>query len=434
MKRILFLTFLAFLAPAAGAALALTPQEVVHQAKPSIVRIEVVGVVPADPKVKGATDRKLTCTGTGFIVSGDGFVVTNSHVAHPPGVVWKEEPTLRLMFPEDGFKHTVRLVAHDPLSDLAVLKIGWKPQDGDFRGLFEPNGKLKALHWADPAKMEVGEDVLAIGFAREQEGQPTVTKGIVSGVGRQFATRGLDGRPMVFGDLVQTDAAINPGNSGGPLLNLRGEVVGVNTYRFGAIVDQDAAGRLRELDTTEGINFARSARSAQPISERLQAGPIRRVDLGAVLGTVTRERSEGLSLFQGAVIGELAPDAPLEKAGARKYDVITSVQGGANPADVYIDSISHNRKSNEYSAYWMVTCEGDVYNSLAQIPRDKKVTLYVVRPPAAVIAALEKGRPMPGDQKIEGELRTVELSGSPADPKPTFNELDLRLNPFLITK
>jgi S1-C subfamily serine protease len=266
---------------------------------------------------------------------------------------------------------------------------------------------MQALAWAAPDTIAVGEDAVAVGFARGQGGQPTVTRGIVSAVGRHFEVRGPDGRPVFFSDLIQTDAAINPGNSGGPLLNRRGEVIGVNTYRFGLSVEQDAeTARLRRLDTTEGINFARSSRSAGPLVARLTRGPIRRPDLGVRLGTVTRQISRDLSLFQGALIAALAPHSVLRQGGAKPFDVITRVEAGVNPWALYV-----RPQPGASSATWHVESEGDLHTAMAQIPPRTEVTLYIARPPKEVLAALEKGEPVPDrGQWLSAELVFVKFT------------------------
>jgi S1-C subfamily serine protease len=391
-----------------AAAQEMTIVEVGRRAKPSIVRVEVSGpVVVLDEQTKRPVERLVGGGGTGFIIDGDGYIVTNSHVVRPPSLVWKGEPDIRLEFVgkiPHFYEFQVRLVAHDPLSDLAVLKVDWsrRPPDGssDPDDLFA-QGKMKALAWAAPDTIAVGEDAVAVGFARSQGGQPTVTRGIVSAVGRQFEARGPDGRLVFFSDLIQTDAAINPGNSGGPLLNRCGEVIGVNTYRFGLSVEQDTeTARLRAIDTTEGINFARSSRSAGPIVARLTKGPIQRPDLGVQLRTVTRQISKDLSLFQGTLITELAPHSVLRHGGAQKFDVITRVDAGVNPWELYV-----RPQPGQYSATWHVESEGDLHTAMAQIPPQTQVTLYVARPLTEVLAALEKGEPFPS----RGEWRAAEL-------------------------
>ena len=144
------------------------------------------------------------------------------------------------------------------MADLAVLQL--------------PAGLLKPLKFARADRIEVGEDVFAVGFAHALAGEPTVTKGIVSAVGRSFSDPGVEA-----GDLIQTDTAINHGNSGGPLMNMAGEVVGVNTYTMAHPDDAQ----------TQGMFLARSSgTAARFVQAIIQDGRVTRGNLGAKVETV----------------------------------------------------------------------------------------------------------------------------------------------------
>jgi S1-C subfamily serine protease len=360
----------------------MTTAELVRQVKPCIVRIEVSGtVVLTNPNSQEKAEEPDGGCGTGFFFHEDGYIATNSHVVRSSKGVWKSAPDIRA---EDdrGIRHQARLLAHDPLSDLAVLKI-----DRDQL----PDGRARFLKWADPAKIEVGEDVVAIGFARSQEGPPSVTKGIVGGLGRQVPAL-LDGRITYFSDLIQTDAAINPGNSGGPLLNMRGEVVGVNTLRPDTRVTQDAGTReVLEVDPTFGIGFARSCESAAPIVELLKDRTLRRPDLGAQLRTITRGMSRKLPLSQGLVLVDLGSESLLKKAGARPFDQIVWVQGRVGPTEPEVNS-----RPAVHIESWRMMCEGDFHTALALIARKTDVALHIMRPSKDVLGRLLRPRDATG--------------------------------------
>ena len=173
-------------------------------------------------------------SGSGVVFDSRGYILTNNHVVEN-----FEAVTVTL---DDARQYEAEVVGVDRLTDLAVLKI-----DGD---------SFPSVSWGDPSGLRVGDWVIAIGNALALPGGPTVTVGVISGLDRVFQVRG---DPQLYG-LVQTDASINPGNSGGPLLNLQGEVVGINT----AVARGDRTGR-----DVEGVGFAVGADTAVPVAQRL---------------------------------------------------------------------------------------------------------------------------------------------------------------------
>ncbi len=223
--------------------------------------------------------------GSGFILSEDGYIVTNNHVvekASDIGVIL-----------EDGENYKAKVIGRDPKTDVALLKI-------------EPKHKLPAVTLGDSDKLEIGDWVIAVGnpFGLGH----TVTQGIVSAKGRSLGLGAYD-------DFIQTDAAINPGNSGGPLFNLQGQVVGVNT----AIV---AGG--------QGIGFAIPINSAKNIITQLKGtGKVVRGWLGVLVQQITPEIAEGLGLSEpkGALVSDVTPGSPAEKAGIKRQDIITEFNG-----------------------------------------------------------------------------------------------------------
>jgi serine protease Do len=225
--------------------------------------------------------------GSGVIVSPDGYVLTNSHVV-------KGADTIKVTL-GDGRDLTAKVVGTDPQSDLAVIKIDAKD--------------LPAITFADSDKVEVGDLVLAVGnpFGIGQ----TVTSGMVSGLGR--ATMGLD-----YEDFIQTDAAINPGNSGGALVDAEGRLVGVNT----AILSRTGG--------FQGIGFAIPANLARNVMEQLVAtGKVVRGYLGVTMQDINADLADQFKLATrtGALVSDVVPDSPAEKAGLKGGDVITQLQG-----------------------------------------------------------------------------------------------------------
>ncbi|MDG9856564.1 MULTISPECIES: DegQ family serine endoprotease [Pseudomonas] len=231
--------------------------------------------------------REAQSLGSGFIISDDGYILTNNHV-----VADADEILVRL---SDRSEHKAKLVGADPRSDVAVLKI-------DAKGL--PTLKL-----GDSDKLKVGEWVLAIGspFGFDH----SVTAGIVSAKGRSLPNEN-------YVPFIQTDVAINPGNSGGPLLNLQGEVVGINSQIF-----TRSGGFM-------GLSFAIPIDVALNVADQLKAGgKVNRGWLGVVIQEVNKDLAEsfGLDKPAGALVAQLVEDGPAAKGGLQVGDVILSLNG-----------------------------------------------------------------------------------------------------------
>ena len=225
--------------------------------------------------------------GSGVIVTKDGYILTNNHVVDNADKV-----TVTL---NDGREFTAKVIGKDPKSDLAVIKIDAHD--------------LPAIVFADSAKSEIGDVVLAIGnpFAIGQ----TVTMGIISATGR--ATMGLD-----YEDFIQTDAAINPGNSGGALVDAEGRLIGINT----AIYSRGGG--------NQGIGFAIPTDLARGIMVSLiEYGKVTRGYLGVRIQDITPLLAKEFDLKndQGALVGEVVPNGPADKAGLKDGDVIISFNG-----------------------------------------------------------------------------------------------------------
>ena len=239
---------------------------------------------------------KTKALGSGIVVDRDGHIVTNEHVV-------RDAASLRVILP-DGEEVVGVSVGVDELTDLAVLKIS----DHD----------LVPVKFGDSSSLRPGQRVIAIGSALGGF-RNTVTVGVVSGLGRQVIP---EGKEYALEGLIQTDAAINHGNSGGPLLNIRGEVIGVNTILI-----------RRERDSEEivqGISFAIPSNTVQEIVDQLIAnGRVPRPYLGAETHLVTPEikATYALSVDHGARVEAVAPGSPAEAAGLRHGDVILAVDG-----------------------------------------------------------------------------------------------------------
>jgi serine protease Do len=228
--------------------------------------------------------------GTGMVIDQQGHILTNHHVV---GGATKIQVLLA-----SGEEYPAKLVGTDPKTDLAVVKV-------------EAKGSLPHVTFGDSDKIEVGEWVVAIGHPRGLD--QTVTQGIISAKHR----RGIND-PSSYEDFLQTDAAINPGNSGGPLLNLSGQVIGVNA----AIASQSGG--------SEGIGFAIPSNMAIHVARQLIArGKVERGWLGVSVQDLTPDiaRSLGVSGTAGALIAEVVKGSPADKAGLRGGDVIVSFGG-----------------------------------------------------------------------------------------------------------
>ncbi|RWO13729.1 MAG: Do family serine endopeptidase [Mesorhizobium sp.] len=238
------------------------------------------GLGPAQPQVREAL-------GSGFVISSDGYIVTNSHVvaeASEIHVVFSDKETL-----------PAQLVGRDPATDLAVLKI-------------EPRPNMTTTAWGDSDAVQPGAWTIAIGSPFGLGG--TVTVGVLSA-----RSRDINAGP--YDDFLQTDASINRGNSGGPLFNARGEVIGVNT----AIVSPTGG--------SIGIGFAVPSRTARNVVDQLiRTGRIERGFIGVRLQEITPSIAEALGIpGEGALVASVEPGSPAEQAGIQAGDVITRFNG-----------------------------------------------------------------------------------------------------------
>ena len=243
---------------------------------PSVVRVEAVGT-------------RRGGTGSGVIISSDGFVLTNSHVvqgASAARLTTSEQQTIE-----------ARVLGDDPHTDLALLQA-------------HAHGKLPAARLGDSKSLKPGHLVIAIGNPLGFES--TVTAGVVSALGRSL--RAQSGR--LIDDVIQTDAALNPGNSGGPLCNSRGEVVGINTA---------------VIMGAQGICFAVASNTASfVLSELVRHGRVRRAFVGVAAQTIAIPRRLQLAAdtgASGAMVNAVEPGSPAERAGLLPRDILVALDG-----------------------------------------------------------------------------------------------------------
>ena len=278
---------------------------VVKKAAPSVVNIYSTQILHLRPSPflrqffgdqfgqngNGELTRRQHNLGSGVIISPDGYILTANHV-----VDGADEIKVAIGDNDDDKKFTAKVVGADPPTDVAVLKIDAKD--------------LPAITLGDSAQLEVGDIVLAIGnpFGMGQ----SVTMGIISGLGRHYKELGG------YQDFIQTDAAINEGNSGGALVDAQGRLVGINTW-----IKTSSGG-------SEGVGFAVPINMARRVMQSLIAGGrVARGYLGIVPDDITPGLAEGFKLpdQNGALVSDVEPDTPAQKAGIKSGDVITEIDG-----------------------------------------------------------------------------------------------------------
>ena len=258
--------------------------------------------------------------GSGVIYDKQGHILTNNHVV--------EGAEKLLVALPDGRSFEAKLIGRDPMTDLAVVQIS--------------GSDLPIADLGDSTQLQVGDWVVAIGNALALDGGPTVTAGVVSALGRtvQEPSDTSAQGPYLY-DVIQTSAPINPGNSGGPLVNLAGQVVGINTL---------VAGQAEPGVPAQGIGFAISLAAAKPIADQLVATGkviypylgLSDVDLNPAIAAQLRITEQ-----EGIVIRRVARGSPADTAGLQRLDVVTAVDGKSLPGDSELQRILRDHKPGD---------------------------------------------------------------------------------------
>ncbi|HVN72150.1 MAG TPA: Do family serine endopeptidase [Desulfomonilia bacterium] len=296
------------------------------------------------PQTPRKFKRELKGIGTGMIINDDGFILTNNHVV-------TGATRIQVILPNES-QYEAKVIGTDPKTDLAVIKVNAKE-------------KLPHVTFGDSDKVQVGEWVVAIGHPRGLD--QTVTQGIISAKHRQGITD-----PNTYQDFLQTDAAINPGNSGGPLLNLDGQVIGVNS-----IIASQSGG-------SEGLGFAIPSNMAIHISKSLMgSGKVQRGWLGISLQDIAFDKMKSLKLdsTKGAYVMDVMKDSPAAKAGIKAGDVILTFDGKD------------------------ITDSGALRNLVASTPIGKEVKLGIIRDGQKLSIAIRVGNLEDASKIMESSIR-----------------------------
>lgn len=311
----------------------------VEQASPAVVSVIVTKDVPkldsyfsdpfandpffnpfglrSAPRGEPETEKQEIGGGTGFILSNDGYIVTNRHVVNDDKAEYS-------VITNDGDKYDAVVLARDTVLDIAVIKIEAKD--------------LPTINLGDSDKLKAGQTVIAIGNSLG-EFRNTVSKGIVSGLKRSVSAQDGFGRSEALDEVIQTDAAINPGNSGGPIVDLKGNVVGVN---------------VAMAQGAENIGFAIPINNVKRVYQSVKStGRIIRPYIGVRYMVVTKEIQEvnSLKFDHGAIVvrgdrpGELAvvPGSPADKAGLVENDIILEIDGEKIEEETDLSRIIRNK-------------------------------------------------------------------------------------------
>ncbi len=300
-------------------------------------------------------EQTVTAQGTGFFISPDGYILTNNHLV--------EESTEVTVSTVQGKDYEAKIIGTDPRTDIALLKIEAK--------------NLPYAELGDSSQVKVGEWVLAIGNPYGMD--HTVTAGIVSAKGRQIDTGDT------YQDFIQTDAAINRGNSGGPLINMKGEVIGITSNIF-----TPTGGNI-------GIGFAIPSNMANKVVVQLrEKGKVTRGRIGVTVVDISAGMMKQwkLSSRKGAVIASVEAGSPADKAGVKQYDVVTAVDGQA------------------------VENRNDLGMKIGDVPPGKKVALTIIRDGKQITVSpvAEDLEPQSEKEQAASPDKTIGLTLQPLSP------------------
>jgi len=312
--------------------------EVVESVSPAVVNIAAEAIVRAPDPFFGSLlprRRRAQSLGSGLIIESNGIVVTNAHVI--------EGASRIVVNTRDGHELEAEVLGLDRDTDLAVLKV-------------QPEGDLPSVPLGSSTDLLIGEPVVALGnpFGLSN----TVTSGVLSARGRTVPSESGE---RLFSDFLQTDASINPGNSGGPLVNLAGEVIGINT----AIISD-----------ADGIGFAIPAdRARRVVGDLLRFGELQPLWTGLRLSTVVPEtaRRGDLPVDRGALVQRVFPDSPAQEAGVEEGDILIKVRGEPVTSREDLSSVLYS-----------VPVDTPVEITVQRGDRELTRRLRAVRPPAGL--------------------------------------------------
>lgn len=348
----------------------------------------------------GPREFQTQSLGSGFIISSDGYIMTNAHVVDAA-----DEVTVKL---SDKREFKAKVIGADRRTDMALLKI-------------EASG-LPAVKFGDPNKLKVGEWVVAIGSPFGFEN--TVTAGIVSAKGRSLPQEN-------FVPFIQTDVAVNPGNSGGPLFNMRGEVVGINSQIYSR-----TGGFM-------GLSFAIPIDVASDIAQQLRtAGRVTRGRIGVVIQPVTKELAEsfGLPKPQGALVNSVEKGGPAEKAGIEPGDVILRFDGKAVNSSEDLPRIVGGTKPGARATVqvWRNKAARDLQVTVAELQDDRaRQSRRGSKPPATAptqfgLTLSELTDARRNELKLEGGIMVENAQGAAARAGIRRGDIILSVNNQLV--
>jgi len=329
----------------------------------------------------GPREFQSQSLGSGFIISGDGYIMTNAHVVDSASDV-----TVRLT---DKREFKAKVIGADRRTDVALIKI--------------EAANLPAVQFGDPGKLKVGEWVVAIGSPFGFEN--TVTAGIVSAKGRSLPQEN-------FVPFIQTDVAVNPGNSGGPLFNLKGEVVGINSQIYSR-----TGGFM-------GLSFAIPIDVANGIAQQLRAtGKVTRGRIGVVIQPLTKELADGFGLGKprGALVNSVEKGGPADKAGVEAGDVILAFDGKSVAASEDLPRIVGGTRPGSRVAVriWRNKAERDLQITVGELPEDGRARQGrggKAQPPAAQFGMTlsDLSDAQRKELKVEGGVLVENVQGAAA--------------------
>jgi serine protease Do len=370
-------------------------------------------------------EQKSNALGSGFIINKDGYIITNNHVINGADKI-----SVKLF---DGKEYSAKLIGSDEETDVAVIKI-------------EAKSNLPFVYLGDSSKTQVGEWAVAIGNPLGHSN--TVTAGIVSAKGR------LMPEVSFYNDFIQTDAAINPGNSGGPLVNVNGEVIGINTA-----INRLAGSNMGAIPI-EGIGFAIPINNVKGVLQSLVKGEKvahKNTWLGVALSDISDSLATNLKLDDsagGAIVTDVLPNSPAAKAGIIAYDVVTSFDGNAvkssgelilaikraTPGKTYNLDVIRDGKKKIISVTLIEKKEDDKVSPKEKKEQQQAVTTFGVKVRAAekgegvVVTDIDQGTAAAFSGLMQGDLILEVNKQKVNTPTAFYNALNKDSNLFKIKR